>query len=263
MKIGYTFPPKWYKSYPELRNFGDFIFIVPGFIRNDEDLAIYKEAASSREVYLDNGVYELKKPIKISELRHLISELSPKVVILPDYWRDGKKTIQSVMDSLLALSDCPCSFMAVPQGKDFNEYIECLEELLKISEIEYIGISKYGLPEALSASGYLSHLDPHAFVGVFRLFAWKEIESRIPVTKKIHLLGYGGTLDFILPRVYSLDTTFLAVVAQGKSEANDVPFYLKTSRVDPAESSRYPNIFSQLARQFLFYSRLWDKKEEL
>lgn len=93
---------------------------------------------------LDNSAYELGESLNTKTLIKAAKAVKADEVILPDVLKDGKRTLIRTMDSIeeIAAALSGVKLMAVPQGKDIEEWLECYTELIKLP-IHVIGINKF------------------------------------------------------------------------------------------------------------------------
>ncbi len=155
-------------------------------------------------IIMDNSICELGDAVGLEPAFQAAAAVKANCVVLPDVMGDGKLTLDKffeVIDEahsrLRELPNAP-GLMAVPQGPDFNTYLECLEIYSK-NNIQYIGIpriatthlgSREKLVEAARIICPLSQLHMLGFsdnvfddVNVARkvLFEHEGIDSAVPV----------------------------------------------------------------------------------
>lgn len=94
---------------------------------------------------LDNGVSELKRPMRLEELTPFIQQLEPSEVILPDHLGNRDTTLYDSIEAAKMLRSLGYEnrLMGVPQGKTMEEYLDCISVFQKNFEISTIGLSKY------------------------------------------------------------------------------------------------------------------------
>lgn len=98
-------------------------------------------------VIMDNSVVELGKAVDPELIEEAVSLVKTDVIVLPDVMYEKDKTVYSVAEGLNKLSFLrerdPCtSFMAVPQGRTLEEFIQCAEQLSKFN-FQYWGVPKH------------------------------------------------------------------------------------------------------------------------
>ncbi len=132
-----------------------YLMALPAMADDPDYVALYKKLRQNDAyVMLDNGLSEDKEPRDAEDLLEVIDRLLPSEVILPDYLRDGPRTVRAskaTLDYLRVQGRYYGSFMAVPHGMNLAEYMACIYDLLAIREVQCIGLSKYfpqstGLP---------------------------------------------------------------------------------------------------------------------
>lgn len=108
----------------------------------------YKEYAQTCNGYkiLDNSLIELGGSVELSRVIKAADEINADEIILPDVFRDGKKTVESVESSLKELSQLGYmgryKTMAVVHGKDIDEWRWCYDTLSSYPEVDVLGIPK-------------------------------------------------------------------------------------------------------------------------
>ena len=97
-------------------------------------------------VIMDNGAAEGVNP-SIEELIPAYDIINPSEIVLPDVVGDFSETYKRTLRSYTYLVErgliTKYQIMAVPQGANFNEWLECLEHFLRLPNITTIGISKF------------------------------------------------------------------------------------------------------------------------
>lgn len=101
---------------------------------------------SNKFVIMDNGAAEGEAPIA-EELLIKYEILHPSEMVLPDTIFDMDDTIEKGLRALQVLDrKVDCTFMAVPQGQTFEEWVDCARVML-FWPIETIGVSKFCTPQ--------------------------------------------------------------------------------------------------------------------
>lgn len=152
-----------------------------------EDSKYYNFFRKRREegafIILDNSAFEFGNAIDDKFLLKAISLISPSEFILPDVLFEKDKTIKRVKTFLKRISDEKINLMAVPQGKDMNEWIECYLSLITIPQIKSIGIG------AIYVNNDNFKLDSNLQSGREIIFNQLEKREILDKTKNYHLLG--------------------------------------------------------------------------
>jgi hypothetical protein len=114
-----------------------------------EKYPMYRNVAQSVKGYkiLDNSLIELGDAVDVSRVCDAAERIEAHEIILPDAFQDRDKTLARVDK---ALNDIikrygykrPFKLMAVAQGKDMAEWVDCYENLLAIEEVDVIGVPK-------------------------------------------------------------------------------------------------------------------------
>lgn len=135
----------------------------------------------SRFVIMDNSVIELGHPVDLEFMRTAIGVTHANVFALPDELLDKDATIASTMKALDewgSLITMETSAMAVPQGSNWAEWLECLEAFAKVDDIAWIGI-----PRNVQNKLNVSRVDA------------VEAVQQIAPDVQIHLLGFSKDMQ--------------------------------------------------------------------
>lgn len=95
---------------------------------------------------LDNSCYELRgKGLGIEEIVKWAQDLDVDEIVLPDVYQDKDATLQKIAESIAYLilkfpQGIPFKLQAIPQGKNQEELILCLEEILKTYKYDSNGL---------------------------------------------------------------------------------------------------------------------------
>lgn len=156
------------------------VHLVLPFIKNKEYIEFYRHRRTMEELLiLDNGAYE-GNLVRMSRLVKMIQTYNPQVVVLPDLLlQPWKKTLEVIERTLVEYGPelQGRELMAVPQAEAGhpNDWYKCLDEILKMKEISWIGLPR-ALPLEIAC-------DPRA-----RVDAIPHIKAKRP-DMKIHCLG--------------------------------------------------------------------------
>ena len=132
---------------------------------------------SGREIMLDNGAWEFKESMPVDEYLEIISLLEPKYAVIPDAYRDAKKSrdlTYEFFDKFLTL-DLDTKLIYAPQGKTLIEIIQSYNELVNKFGIY---MDMVGIPKHVG-----SILNRVAFTDL--LYDMADIKF-----EKVHFLGY-------------------------------------------------------------------------
>lgn len=166
------------------------------------------KSATGATVILDNGVFELGKPMELGPLTHAITAIDPTIVVAPDYIYEPERSLwEATMFKSRAMSlkeERPdLQFMCVPHGYDYNEHVINAEELRKLDYFDVFGICK--APERLGvrcelAEGILK-FSPHSvhMLGIYldpvkEVLAMKELNAKYPG----RVLGVDSSIAYAL-----------------------------------------------------------------
>lgn len=144
------------------------------------------ELGSAKEpvVIMDNSVIELGKPVDIDMIREAASIVpATSCVVMPDVLFDRQATVRAIRNFIndwIAPLD-GIELMAVPQGKDFNEWLWCLDDIVNLPEFRYI--SWIAAPKLIMKEFRTSRIDA---VDAINLATGGQIN--------IHLLGFSHNI---------------------------------------------------------------------
>jgi hypothetical protein len=184
----------------------------------------YKEffKQSTKPIILDNGSYELGVPIEADKMIMLAEEIGAETLVCPDVFMDGRGTIEATGNFLnnAKLKGSPFRLMIVPQGRNPNEYMGCLEELLNLTcEIPnlIIGVSflvvANAFADVLDINPKRVELARPIVVGLVQTSAIRVRKQPTP----IHLLGLGNPIELWAyrgnPYVESADSSYAIKLA--------------------------------------------------
>lgn len=158
----------------------DYHMALTHLVLQSTDYAnFYKERRERGDyVILDNSLIELGEAAEIETVLKAAEIIKPNEVILPDCFRDGKRTLEMIDDAFhwygkeFAKYKC----MAVPQGKCYIEWLTCHDILVQYPEIHTIGIPK------------VTSSFPDLISGRYDLCC-KLNNGKYEPTKEYHLLG--------------------------------------------------------------------------
>ena len=88
---------------------------------------------------LDNGVYEVGKPLNCEDLIKVAEAVKADEIVLPDFLYRCKETLQAVTTFVQTVSK-RFKYAAVPQGEDPLEWIECYNQLKHFDDINTLCI---------------------------------------------------------------------------------------------------------------------------
>lgn len=92
-------------------------------------------------VILDNSAHERGEGEEVEALKAAAELVKPSEIVLPDVLSDAHRTVLRSESAIPHLWVMGIPYMVVPQGRNFDEWRWCLDELLKLDP-DTIGISK-------------------------------------------------------------------------------------------------------------------------
>lgn len=136
-------------------------------------------------IIMDNSVIELGYPLGLDEMREAIGIVHADVFVLPDRLLDYSGTMDSVHEALDMWGELitdRTGAMAVPQGANYGEWLDCVDDLLNLGGISWLGIPR-NVKEKL---------------GVSRVRAIEDVRRMAALSLhpdiKLHLLGFSDNL---------------------------------------------------------------------
>ena len=178
--------------------------------QNDEYAQFYRDMSDSGKfVLMDNGAAE-NSQLEVGELLGLYERIRPTEIVVPDTLCDSKSTLEKADQFISQHGDLPYRFMAVPQGKTYEEWCACATTMLeRYKRINTIGVSKF-LNIATD--------DPY-----IRFAASRHVEAeaeRLGMDVDIHLLGCDegpsivNDIQMEVPSVRGCDSAFAYIATQ-------------------------------------------------
>lgn len=156
--------------------------------KSHEYSAMFK--ASDKETLLDNGAFELGVPYGAEHMVRIGHEVGADIMVLPDYpfapWQTGWKDLEQ---NIKTYKDAGFKTMFVPQSLkgDNDGYMYSIKMALEHPDIDYIGISILGAPNAFDK------VPEHKV----RDYVFNGIRNKRFIEKRFHVLGMLGSVDEI------------------------------------------------------------------
>jgi hypothetical protein len=101
-------------------------------------------------IIMDNGAAEGTNPSSI-ELMEVYPLVNPSEIVLPDVVYDKHETLKRTEEAYIRFCqaglDKTIRFMAVPQGRTFEEWRSCAEIMIQQDAIKTLGVSKFVTPK--------------------------------------------------------------------------------------------------------------------
>lgn len=115
-----------------------------------EKYPMYENVARDVRGYkiLDNSLIELGGSVNLERVLDAADKIHADEIILPDVFQDGPATVKAVKEALQYLSkiwpnrNWPYKLMAVAQGCDVEEWLDCYKALVAMPDVDVIGIPK-------------------------------------------------------------------------------------------------------------------------
>ena len=107
---------------------------------HEEYLQFYKDAVkSSREVLLDNSIFELGVAFDWDKFANRVTEIQPTFYIVPDALENAQLTMENFDTFCSKYSNLPGMKIGVVQGKTRNELVDCYKFM--VDRADYVAIS--------------------------------------------------------------------------------------------------------------------------
>lgn len=141
----------------DIDTLGDYhLLLAHDVVKNKEAYRAVYGTRQFQTIIMDNSVIELGHPVEkevmIEALSTVANETAELVFVLPDHLLNRDKTIGAVRQALMdwapaileafAETDCSIRMMAVPQGDNIGEWVECVEALAAYESIGWVGIPR-------------------------------------------------------------------------------------------------------------------------
>lgn len=169
----------------------------------DSDLAAryYTLSAEGAYVILDNSAHEFNNGMHAEDLETAARLCGADEIVLPDRLFFGGDTVQRSTEAFVKLQHLDVKWMAVPQGRTFDEWRTCLKGLLPLTTT--IGISKDyevwpgGLQELVIQATEAGALEIH-LLGWGR--QWSQV-SKLTRTERIRGIDSSKPVSYARQRV--------------------------------------------------------------
>lgn len=167
-----TVPHQIYYGLQRDNTFGDYhLLLAHDVVKHPNDYGFLFNSplayTRNRVVILDNSVVELGQAVDLNMILEAAKIVRPTCTVLPDVMLDANATMDSCLKALPVWAQAffseglEPSFMMLPQGKTFEEWIMCAEEFINYDCITWWGIprnvvaqdigTRIGLPSILKA----------------------------------------------------------------------------------------------------------------
>lgn len=175
--------------------FNDFEYaLAPLVLNNLEYQKFYlKQSLKGREVWLDNGVYELGKSLDIGSILKAGKLIEATHIIIPDVLQNSKETINNYEKFKNKIIKSNFKVIVCVQGETEKDLKECYEYFAKEEDIDVVA-----LPFAIKCyDKFIGSSDVRRFTFTRQVFIDRLIqEGKINYNKKHHLLGCVDPIEF-------------------------------------------------------------------
>ena len=178
----------------------DFHLLLAHLLKDKKYCEYYKEKQDRGDfIIIDNSAFEFKRAIDANEYFELVSQsgLTPNIVVASDY--PGKSWETTLAGSIKFSNEYGKYFdpnktklMVVPQSikGDYKGWIKGYQELIKLPNVEFVGMSILGIPNAFCS---LTKTDDIATNRIFAT-AYLKANGLIDSHVKHHYLGLGSSI---------------------------------------------------------------------
>ena len=151
---------------------------------------------------LDNGAFELGRSVSTDYLASVAAWLQPDEVVIPDVLYDADKTLELSEEFFSSFSG-EFKFMAVAQGKTWNEWLHCYKRFLVDPRVSTIGIPCKIPFFVFNFRFPIFQMLPEKHRTVYsRVSIVDELERRNLLTKPLHILGCIDPLEYFYLKQY-------------------------------------------------------------
>lgn len=167
---------------------------------NDQYAAFYKARAEAGDfVICDNGAFELGFPYNVEDLTRLGKKCGANALVLPDYpFKPADDTIEAARQYIPEFKAAGFLTFFVPQSEtgNFNDWVRAYEWASNNPDIDIIGMSILGIPNAL----------PHIPAAYARVVATEILmrQHKFAHHKFHHYLGLNAAPNVELPSLLSM-----------------------------------------------------------
>ena len=159
--------------------------------------SVFSLSMKEKYVIMDNSAFEFEQQgrgVPIDKVLQAAKIVTPSELCAIDILFDGPGTVESVQRFLTYVDDKdPYMFnstkmMAIPQGKNETEWLDCYEELVQMEGVDVIGFSKLSIPESFVGD---HHTDGNCTRGRIKCLDFLVDHNMTPDVfgKETHLLG--------------------------------------------------------------------------
>lgn len=175
----------------------------------------YKEKAKEMNwVMLDNSAYELGAAVAVERLKVIAEDLYPDVIFLPDKRFDKDATLEMVRNAIPILKDTGAKLLAVPQGSNQEEILECYDALIEMEGIDGIGLYEE-IGEVCCATDtredFLVLLERTNRVVDSMYYHLLGMEEDVQKIRKLSSFKWVNSIDSVKPIVYGLNHIHLGI----------------------------------------------------
>lgn len=216
MEIAHIVPTNYLEPLRETFQTKFYMVLAHQVLKDDKYLKFFQERKNEGAfLILDNSAFEFGNAIDDKFLLKAISLISPSEFILPDVLFNKEKTKERVNSFLKKNLDEEINFIAVPQGNNIDEWIECYLSLIRNPLIKTIGVGAvYANKEEFKSNTCLQS-------GRENIFNQLELRKILDESKEYHLLGLGDSghleISSLKKRSYIRSVDSSAAFIHGKS----------------------------------------------
>lgn len=224
-----TCPPQILRGLRDDGVMGDYHLLLAHDVvkRPSEYAELFGCYTAHQTVILDNSVMELGGAAALPSVIEAVKVVEPDVVVLPDVYGHGPDTTQSIgthigtwrtaIDSYRSLSMDPIQLMMVPQGRTYEEWVQCCVDLSNLAAAEYPNdIFWWGVPRIFKDR-----------LNLPRITAVNWMHNLQP-TWRIHLLGFSEDIEDDFRTAASPHVSGIDSAVPMRAASLNIPFTLTT-----------------------------------
>ena len=166
----------------------------------------YKERKLQGDIILlDNSAYELGASMSAGILKDIARELHPDYIFLPDVRFDKNATLKAVREAIPILQGLGAKLLAVPQGSNQEEILECYAELV-LESIDGFGLyEEIGQVAGLkNRAEFLQLLEDKNLVVQHMYYHLLGMEEDVSQLRALAQFDWTDSVDSVKPIAYGL-----------------------------------------------------------
>lgn len=196
-------PPKLLPKLKEKGHLGNYNLLLVQEVL--EDLGLFNSVFFDHESFniLDNGVVETGQPADVRDMLRAAISCNASLVILPDVIENTNATLKVIDLTYPAYRDIfkgtRIKYMAVPQGRDLQEFIFCAKRIHDICDVAMWGIPRSIVKQSGSRSASIFHLNrEYPQIPIHLLGFSNNMIDDVSCTRHMPVVGIDSSLPCLL-----------------------------------------------------------------